>query len=275
MKLFISADMEGISGIIDPSYIDPDKGLNYSRGRRFMTGDVNAVIEAALYYGVTEIVVADSHHTMNNILLEELHPKAQLLSGSPRDFSMMQGLDATFDSAFFVGYHSRHGTPGVLSHTMTGVVKNLFINGQVVGEFGFNAVYASLCGVPVSFVSGDDQIALEAKQLFPQIQTAIVKKATSRTSALCLSLEDSKKEIQTKTKAALEQAAQEKPLTIQVPLELTIEFAHTGQAEMAAIVPGTLYQMGSTLVTTHVKDQYELYRVMRAMLNLAGTVEFC
>lgn len=141
MKLFLSVDMEGISGIVDTSYINPDSGMNYARGRQFMTEDANAVIEAALEWGATEIVVADSHNTMNNILWESLHPEAKLLVSSPRDYSMMQGLDQSFDAAFFIGYHTRQGVPGVLSHTMSGVVRNMYINGQVVGEFGFNAVY--------------------------------------------------------------------------------------------------------------------------------------
>lgn len=275
MKIFISADMEGISGIVDPSYIDPDKGSNYARGRIFMTQDINAVVEAAVEWGAEEIVVADSHYKMNNVLLENLHPKAQLLAGSPRDFSMMQGLDSSFHAAFFIGYHARHGVPGVLSHTMSGVVKNIYINGDVVGEFGINAIYAALTGVPVCLVSGDDQIALEAKQMIPEIESVIVKRATSRTSALCLSLAECHCELKEKTKLALEYAKKAKPFSVSLPLQLRMEFTHSGQAEMAAIVPGTSYNTGTTEVCFSAKDQYELYRVMRAMLNLAGTVEFC
>lgn len=275
MKIFISADMEGISGIVDPSYIDPDKGSNYARGRIFMTQDINAVVEAAIEWGAEEIVVADSHYKMNNVLLENLHPKAQLLAGSPRDFSMMQGLDSSFNAAFFIGYHARHGVPGVLSHTMSGVVKNIYINGDVVGEFGINAIYAALTGVPVCLVSGDDQIALEAKQMIPEIESVIVKRATSRTSALCLSLAECHCALKEKTKLALEYAKKAKPFSVSLPLQLRMEFTHSGQAELAASVPGTSYNTGTTEVCFSAKDQYELYRVMRAMLNLAGTVEFC
>ncbi len=275
MKIFISADMEGISGIVDPSYIDPDKGSNYARGRIFMTQDINAVVEAAIEWGAEEIVVADSHYKMNNVLLESLHPKAQLLAGSPRDFSMMQGLDSSFNAAFFIGYHARHGVPGVLSHTMSGVVKNIYINGDVVGEFGINAIYAALTGVPVCLVSGDDQIALEAKQMIPEIESVIVKRATSRTSALCLSLAECHCALKEKTKLALEYAKKAKPFSVSLPLQLRMEFTHSGQAELAASVPGTSYNTGTTEVCFSAKDQYELYRVMRAMLNLAGTVEFC
>lgn len=274
MKLFLSCDMEGISGVVDPSYINPGE-RNYERGRQFMMHDVNAVIEAAVEAGVKDILVADSHHTFNNLLLEQLHPKAKLLSGTPRNDSMMQGLDASFDAAFFIGYHARHGVPGVLSHTMSGVIKNLCVNGQVVGEFGFNAIYAGLLGVPVALVSGDDRIAEEASQLIPGISTAVVKHAVSRTSAICLPLAESKRELQVKTKEALANASRIAPVAVERPLQCSIEFAHAGQAEMASIVPGTSYQIGSTIVSYQAADQYEMYRTMRAMMNLAATVLFC
>jgi D-amino peptidase len=275
MKLYISADMEGISGIVDPSYIDPDKGENYERGRRWMTEDVNAIITAALDYGVQEIVVADSHYKMNNILLELLHPQSQLIAGSPRDHSMMHGLDTSFDLAFFVGYHTRQGTPGVLSHTMSSVIRNIYVNGEVVGEFGFNAIYASLLSVPVGFVSGDDCIAKEAKSLLPSITTAVVKTSYSRTSARCLSLADSRKVLAERTKEALTTVERHRPLPIQSPLEVTIDFTHSGQAEMAAITPGSNYQLGSTLVRYTAKDPYAMYKTMRVMMNLAEPISFC
>lgn len=274
MKLFLSVDMEGISGIVDTSYINPDSGMNYARGRQFMTEDANAVIEAALEWGATEIVVADSHNTMNNILWESLHPEAKLLVSSPRDYSMMQGLDQSFDAAFFIGYHTRQGVPGVLSHTMSGVVRNMYINGQVVGEFGFNAVYAGMYGVPVCLVSGDDLIAKEAKQLIPEISTAIVKTAVSRTSALCLSRDEATAELKRQTKRALSRVAQVKPVEFAQPLELSIEFSHAGQAEMAAIVPGARYDAEKGIVSYTPQDQHDLYKTMRAMINLASGAEF-
>lgn len=274
MKLFISIDMEGISGIIDVTYCDPVHGINYDRGRKFMTGDANAVIEAALESGVTDILVADSHDNMRNVLLESLHPKARLLSGTSRDYSMMQGLDSSYDAAIFVGYHSRHGMPGVLSHTMSGVIKNMFINGQVVGEFGFNALFAGLCGVPVIMVSGDNFIAEEAKALIPGISTAVVKEAVSRTSAICLSLADAQAELKAKTKEALAKVKEIKPFVVEAPFEMRIEFSHSGQAEMAALVPGSEYHVGSTEVSYQIKDQYEMYKVLRAMLNLSATAKF-
>lgn len=274
MKLFISCDMEGISGIVDPTYVNPESGENYQRGRQFMTGDLNAVVEAALEFGVTEIVVADSHNEMNNLLLEELHPNVRLLAGSPRDFSMMHGLDSTFAAAMFIGYHTRQGVPGVLSHTMSGAVRNIYINGNVVGEFGFNATYAGLCGVPVCLVSGDHLVAEEAKQFIPQITTAVVKYATSRTSALCLSLEESRQLLKQKTIEALQSLEKVQPVQTKVPMEVTIQFTHAGQAEMAANVPHKSYQPEESSVTYLANDQHEMYRVFRAMLTLAGSVRY-
>ncbi|MGO0060027.1 M55 family metallopeptidase [Brevibacillus fluminis] len=274
MKLFISIDMEGISGIVDVTYCDPDRGINYDRGRRFMTADANAAIEGALEAGVTDILVADSHDNMRNVLIENLHPQAKLLSGTSRDYSMMHGLDSSYDAAIFLGYHSRHGAPGVLSHTMSGVIKNMYVNGQVVGEFGFNAIYAGLLGVPVVMVSGDDHIAEEAKSLIPGISTAIVKTAASRTAAICLPLSAAQAEIKAKTIEALARVKEIQPLTTETPLELKIEFSHAGQAEMAALVPGSEYKLGTTEVSVVCQDQHDMYKVMRAMLNLAGVAKF-
>lgn len=274
MKLFLSVDMEGISGIVDTSYINPDSGVNYQRGRQFMTEDANAVIEAALASGVTEIVVADSHNTMNNILWEKLHPKARLLAGSPRDCSMMQGLDASFDAAMFIGYHTRQGVPGVLSHTMSGVVRNLYINGRVVGEFGFNAAVAGLYNVPVVMVSGDNLIAKEASELIPGIHTAIVKEAVSRTAAICLSRGEASAALQEQTKLALGNISSIAPFINTTPLEMAMEFSHAGQAEMAAIVPGTRYETATNTVYYSTEDPQDLYKTMRAMLNLASEAEF-
>lgn len=274
MKLFLSVDMEGISGIVDTSYINPDSGINYQRGRQFMTGDANAVIEAALECGVIEIVVADSHNTMNNILWESLHPKARLLAGTPRDSSMVQGLDESFDAAMFIGYHTRQGVPGVLSHTMSGVIRNMYINGQIVGEFGFNAAYAGMYNVPVVMVSGDNLIAKEALDLIPGIHTAIVKEAVSRTAAICLSREDATAELKRQTTLALTNLKQIAPFHTALPVELAVEFSHAGQAELAAIVPGSRYETETNTLYYNAANQHDLYKTMRAMLNLASGAEF-
>lgn len=72
---------------------------------------------------------------------------------------MMQGLDASFDVAFFVGYHgSISGASAILSHTYNpAVVSHVELNGVRVGESGINALVALHHGVPVGLITGDRQ----------------------------------------------------------------------------------------------------------------------
>ena len=120
MRILISADIEGISGVMSPEQTSPGSG-EYERARLLMTREVNAAVEGALEGGATEIWVADGHGQYNNILLEELHPGACLVSGKPRLFGMMGGLDCgPWDGLFLIGYHARAGAHGVLAHTING-----------------------------------------------------------------------------------------------------------------------------------------------------------
>ncbi|MBF2631792.1 M55 family metallopeptidase, partial [Listeria seeligeri] len=150
----------------------------------------------------------------------------------------VQGLDSSADAAVFIGYHSRAGQPGVMSHSMTSGVRNFYINDVVIGEFGLNAYVAGAYGVPVILVSGDDYIAREAKELIPGIETAVVKEAVSRSSAVAFSKSKAEKII--REKAAL--SLNHKQAAVLVPPEKTvlkIEFCNYGQAEWAALVPRT------------------------------------
>ncbi|MFC7442784.1 M55 family metallopeptidase [Laceyella putida] len=270
MKLYISVDMEGISGIHDRSYILPDR-LNYQRGRQLMTEDVNVVVETALACGAREIVVADSHFEGNNLLIERLHPQARLISGFQRSGYMMHGLDGSYDGVLLLGYHARSGASGLLSHTMTPIVRNCRINGQVVGEFGLNAIYAGLFDVPVWLVSGDDQLALEAKQLVPTVHTAVVKETVSWQAAKCLPLEESRAVLRRRTQEAIQRRGEGRPLKTSHPLEMKVEFSHRGQAEMAALLPQAELDRETT-VTISIQQPQALLTTLGAMLALAGQV---
>ena len=78
-----------------------------------MTQEVNAAIDGAYEAGATEILVCEGHGSMRNILIEELHPDTRLISGYPKYHLQLTGLDASFDGAFFIGFHARSNTPGV------------------------------------------------------------------------------------------------------------------------------------------------------------------
>lgn len=274
MKLYISVDMEGITGLVDSTFVDSSKS-NYTRGQRIMTAEANHVIETAFWEGCKEVVVNDSHSKMNNLIIEELHPETQLISGDVKPFSMVQGLDSSFAGAAFLGYHSRAATKGVLSHAMIFGVCNMYINDTAVGELGFNAYVAGHYGVPVLLVAGDDRTAAEAEELIPGVTTAIVKKAISRTAALCLTPEKSGQLLREKAREALASRERVQPLIPpQNPL-LTIEFANYGQAEWAHLMPGTSIDPNSPVVSFQAKDILEAYRAMLVMTELAMRTSFC
>ncbi|MFA9557567.1 M55 family metallopeptidase [Evansella sp. AB-rgal1] len=273
MKLFISADMEGITGLVDETFVSSQKH-NYKRGQEIMTEEVNSVISSAFNTGCKEVIVNDSHSKMNNILIEKLHPEAQLISGDVKPFSMVQGLDDSYCAGIFLGYHSRASQPGVLSHSMTFGARNMYINEIEVGELGFNAFVAGHYEVPIIMVAGDDQAALEAEALIPGVTTAVVKKAMSRTSALCLTPEKSKQLLKEKTEVALKNISNVDPLTPPKEIILRIEFANYGQAEWAALMPGATIETGTT-VHFQSKDILEAYQAMIVMTELASRTQFC
>ncbi|HEX3325613.1 MAG TPA: M55 family metallopeptidase, partial [Actinomycetota bacterium] len=116
-KIFISSDIEGCAGIVDWQQV-LQGGADYEMGRRLLLGEINAAIEGAAKRGVNEIVVNDSHSTMQNLDPEQLAGDAAYISGRYKPLYMMQGLDSSFDAAFFIAYHGAiGGEPSVLSHT--------------------------------------------------------------------------------------------------------------------------------------------------------------
>ena len=273
MKLYVSIDMEGITGIVDSTFVQAGK-LNYERGRQFMTDEANHIIEAAFDAGFRKVMVNDSHSKMNNLLLERLNPEAQLIMGDVKPFSMVQGLDGTYDAAVFAGYHARSGKLGVLSHTMIFGARNMYINDVAVGELGFNAYVAGYYNVPVIMVAGDDGAAAEAEALIPGVGTAVVKRQVSRTAAVCLTPQKAGELLRSKVKEAVENLGLIKPLVPPANPILRIEFTNYGEAEWASLMPGTVREEGTT-VRYAAKDILEAYRAMLDMTELAMRTEFC
>ena len=138
MRVYISVDMEGVAGVVHEDQtnpIDPRCAGEYGRFRRLMTAEANAAVEGALAAGATRVVVNDSHWEMRNLLAEELHPAAELVSGSTKPRSMLEGIDAGFDAACFIGYHAQAGTAhAILDHTYTDRIFQVRLNGVAVGD---------------------------------------------------------------------------------------------------------------------------------------------
>jgi len=178
LKIYISADMEGVVGTVTGEQLGPS-GFEYEQARRWMTEEVNAAIRGARAAGATEILISDSHGNGQNLLLDELPEDVRVIRSWPRPLGMMAGIDDTFDGAIFIGYHaSTNNSMGVRAHTMSSArLTSVKLNGMPVPETGLNAAVAGYFGVPVIMISGDDVIAEEATALIGEIETAVVKQA--------------------------------------------------------------------------------------------------
>lgn len=238
MKIFISADMEGISGVATNQQLKTPS--EYQRFRKLMTADVNAAIEGAVKGGATEIVVADGHGNMSNILIEDLDRRARLVSGNNRVMCQLEGLDETFNGIMFVGHHGREGgsEKAVISHTLAGIcVNEMKINGKVVGETEMNTYAAGAFGVPPLFISGDDAYVAEVLETLPDVETAVTKRAVDRFAAELIHPEEAQEVIREKAEAAVRNAANQKPVSLEGPVTFDIQFKGSQQAMMTTTIP--------------------------------------
>ncbi|MDD3118310.1 MAG: M55 family metallopeptidase [Victivallales bacterium] len=206
MKVYIHADMEGISGISGSDFVLSDRPL-YGLGRQYLTADVNACIRGCLRAGATEIIVRDGHCAGRNLLWDQLHPAAQLYQGQSAPGVRLPLIDGAA-AAIFLGYHAMAGTPAaLLEHSYSSRnIQNLWLNGEPVGEFAVDAAIAAEHGVPVVMVSGDDKVCAEARTWLPEVVCCRVKKSFGPEGCLMLSPEAAAQQIEEKTMAALAQA---------------------------------------------------------------------
>lgn len=241
MKVFISADMEGITGVAAAE--DVVKGEpEYARGVDLLHGDVNAAVEGAIAGGAETVLVNDSHSSMRNLDRARLDDRADLVRGNTKPRSMMQGLTETFDTALFVGYHAMMGTPkAVLNHTFFGhAVQSLRVNGTEAGELGWNARLAGSLGVPVGLVTGDDATVAEAGEVLGDPETVQVKEGIDRFSARCRPASETTADIAAASERAVARASEGDLSTVEVdtPVTMAVDWATTNLAASAASAPG-------------------------------------
>jgi len=242
MKVLISADGEGVSGITSSDELVKGKA-EYERFRHLMTADVNAAIEGAAAAGADEIIVNDSHWGMNNILPEELDPRADLVRGFHKPLCMMHGVEDDIDTIFCVGYHAKVGhSDGVANETMIGrEMIEIRMNGRPVGELDINATIAAHYGRSISLVTGDDAFVNEARDtLGDDVEASITKYAIDRWTARCVGLDRSRASIRAAAERATRRAADGafRPIQLDLPITYEVEFTSTSEAVMGALTPG-------------------------------------
>ncbi len=272
MKILIAADMEGITGVVHWDHVTPGHA-EYARFRRLMTDDVNAAIRGSLEGGAQELIVSDGHNAGRNLLIEQLDPRAQLNSGNPSPLSMVQGIDSEVSAVLFVGYHARAGAqPAILSHTWSSSrVANVWLNGTEVGEIGLNAAVCGHFEVPVVMISGDQTACAEAVDLLGQVETAVVKRASSRMAAECLSPEAAQGAIYTAAARAIslfKAGETPQPFRLETPVTLAIEFVKPEMADQAALLPGA-HRVNSRKLEITTEDALTVYQAFQAMVALA------
>jgi len=272
MKILIATDMEGITGVTTWDQVTPGHA-EYARFRKQMTDDVNAAIRGACDAGAEEVIVADGHWNGSNILIEQLDPRARLNTGSPSPFSMMQGIDESVEGVMFIGYHARNGSPNAtLDHTWSSrTVANVWLNDILTGEYGLNAAVAGHFGVPVIMASGDQTACTQMMELLGAIETAIVKQASGRFAAECLSPEVTRDMICMSAERAVARLAEgdiPDPFVLDMPITVTVEFFSSDMADRASLIPFT--KRAGARVSFTAQEMDSVYRGFRAMVTMAS-----
>ncbi|MCW2884614.1 MAG: D-amino peptidase [Streptosporangiaceae bacterium] len=278
MKVYISADMEGITGLVDAEDVQPH-GRDYEHGRVMMTEDVNAAVRGALTAGAIAVVVNDAHKPMRNLLPDRLHPVARLVRGGPKPMGMLEGLDGSFDAAVCIGFHARAGTFGVLSHSFMGhEIEDIWLDGRRVGEIGLLHATAAAMGVPVVMLSGDDAACAEMIDWDAEVATVAVKRTRDRFAAELDPVVEARERIE----AAVGAAVRARPGGRCVPsaaeaTTLAVRWQSTSVASHLLGIPGVTLRDGRTVeVTGPMTDVFRLFGVfMRVATALTGQPPYC
>ena len=240
LKVYISADMEGITGVVSPDQLSP-AGFEYAQSRQWMTGEVLAAIQGAREAGATEFVISDSHGNGESLLIDRFPTDVPItiVRSFPRPLGMMEGIDSTFAAAIFIGYHaSTTSLTGVRAHTMSSaLLTRVALNGTAQSEAGINAAIAAEYGVPVVMITGDDAIVNETKQRLGNLEGVIVKRAIGFHSAATLTPEAGQARIRQQAKTAILRRGEMKPYAMAKPVTVEVSFKNYRPVELLGYLP--------------------------------------
>ncbi|MER7113244.1 M55 family metallopeptidase [Saccharomonospora azurea] len=263
----ISADMEGATGVTWTDDVVPGTE-QWQRFRRLFTGDVNAVIAGLTDGGATDILVNEAHSSQRNVLLEDLDPRARMLTGRHKPLSMMEGIDSGVDGVVFLGYHAGAGCDGVLSHTyLPNQITGVWLDGVPASEGRLNAALAAEHGVPVLLVSGDDKTCEDALDYAPDAATVAVKQCVSRYAAICLPPSRTSADLTAAATRGMRLAGRGTPTTTAHHIDVEFDASHLAQA--AAVIP-TVEQTGVRTVgfdAPTMTDAMKAFKIVTAIAD--------
>lgn len=266
MKIYISADIEGIAGIAHWDETSK-KTSDYSEFQQRMTRHVGAACEAALEAGATEILVNDAHDTGRNILHEELPESVSLVRGwSDHPLFMVQELDESFAAVALIGYHARAGSgANPLAHTLSGSrFAEIRLNGQAVAEMHLYAYASAMLGVPVAFVSGDEEVCSDARTLNPNMVTVpALRGVGDSTIAVHPSLVE--RELRAGMARAISGDLKRHCLHLPEHFRLELDYKQPAHAYRASFFPG-MEQIGTRTLVLETSAYFEILRALAFLI---------
>lgn len=266
MRILISADMEGATGVTCPDDVLPG-GPGWERMRPLFTDEVNAAVEGLHRGGAREIVVNDAHWTMRNLMPERLEWPVTVISGRHKDLSMMEGV-RDVDAVVFLGYHAGAGMEGVLAHTyLANSITGVWLDGVRASEGRLNAAVAAEFGVPVVMVTGDDKTVEEAQDYAPKAVGIAVKDYISRYSAACRTPKWAIRAIRKGAAEAVALAGRREPVV--EPHRIEVEFDATHLAGAVTVIPG-VETSGERRIAFELPTMYEAIRCFKAVTTIAS-----
>lgn len=270
MRVLISVDIEGVAGLVgreEQSHGNPE----FERARRLMTNEASAAVRGVLAANPdAAVTIADAHGSHRNIIPELLDPRARLVRGRPRPMAMIEGIQHGADTTMFVGYHGRSGTgDSVMSHTFTGTLADVRVNGRSFGEIGLNAAAAGSFGVPVVLVTGDDTVRDEVADLMPGVPTVVVKDGIGRYAADNLHPSVACDLIETAAADAINRVGEFSPFVVEGPVALEVDLLNPYQVDHALGIPGLRRTAGRS-VAYDAPDYLTAFQVTRLIAALSN-----
>ncbi|MFE4533560.1 M55 family metallopeptidase [Streptomyces scopuliridis] len=270
MKILISADMEGATGVTWPGDVLPGTP-QWERCRALFTSDVNAAVLGFLDGGADEVLINEAHWSMRNLLLERLDDRAEMLTGRHKTLSMVEGVQhGDVDGIAFVGYHTGAGTEGVLAHTyLANSLTGVWLNGTRASEGLLNAHVVAEYGVPVVLVTGDDLTCVDAEGYAPRARKVAVKDHVSRYAAVCRTPARTAADIHAAAKEATALAGRYEPVA-GGPFTVEMEFDAAHLSDVATVVPGVA-PSGERRAAYTCGTMYEAIRTFKAVTTIVSS----
>jgi len=267
VKAFLSIDMEGLPHVVILGHLGL-KGSLYEEARKIATKVALVTANELHENGFDEILMADSHGPMVNLMVDDLPEYVEIVRGFPRPLSMVAGVEES-DVALFLGYHAKFGTAkSTFDHTYSGSISRVEVNGIAASEFLLNAYAAGEMDVPVVLVAGDAQLLEDDVRVYaPWAERVTLKRSLSRVSARSYAMARIERELITGVKRAVSNFKQGKVnvLVAKKPVRMAITFSMSHFADAAELLP-FVNRIDGLKVEYDADSMVQAYKVFELLL---------